>query len=285
MFAYHEPTTIDEAVGLLASDENARCLAGGASLVAMMNFGMLEPSMLVSLRRIEELRGIRDDGAGGLNIGAMTTHREVSADSRLAGANRVLHEALATIDVVIRNMGTIGGAIGHADPSSDVIAALVAADAAVEVAGPQGRRVMPVEELFEFYLTTTLSPGEVVTSVLLPAAPPGSVGAHEKVCCVHGDTATVNVAVTLDFDDRSIKGARLAVGGCAPVPLHLDKADSCLVGTSGDDAAVIEAAAILAQTADPPSDVRGSAEYRQLLIPRLAGRLIRRAVAEHEAQT
>lgn len=283
MPVFHEPRTIDEAVALLAGDEDARCLAGGASLVAMMNFGMLEPSHLVSLRRIEELQGIRQDGIGGYRIGAMTTHREVLADARLVRANGVLHEALGTIDIVIRNMGTIGGAIAHADPSSDVIAALVAAGATVEIVGPGGRRSTPVENLFEFYLTTTLSPGEMVTTVVLPSPAPDSVGVHEKVCRVHGDTATINASATIAFESGVISAVRLTLGGCAPVPLHVDEADACLVGTVGGEEGVAAAAALLAKAADPPSDVRGSANYRRLLIPRLLARLIGRALVKREA--
>ncbi|MDE0360917.1 MAG: FAD binding domain-containing protein [Rhodospirillaceae bacterium] len=280
---FHEPRTIGEAVGLLAADDHARCLAGGASLVAMMNFGMLEPSHLVSLRRIEELHGIREDGIGGFRIGAMTTHREVFGDARLVRSNGVLHEALGTIDIVIRNMGTIGGAIAHADPSSDVVAALVAAGATVEIVGPAGQRSAPVENLFEFYLTTTLSPGEMVTAVVLPAPAPDSAGVHEKVCRVHGDIATVNASATIAFESGAISAARLVLGGCAPVPLHVEEADACLVGTVADEAAITAAAALLVEAADPPSDVRGSADYRRLLIPRLVARLIGRAVVRREA--
>lgn len=279
MRAFHEPTTVDEAVGLLAGDDEARCLAGGASLVAMMNFGMLDPSMLVSLRRIGELGGVADAGAEGLRIGAMTTHRTIAGETRLTGANAVLREAAASIDVVIRNMGTIGGAVSHADPSSDMNTALVAAGARAEIAGPGGRRTLQVADLFEFYLTTTLAPGEMVTAINLPRTGRGTVGGHDKVCRVHGDTATVNVAVTLELDKGIISSARLVFGGCGPVPLHQAAADACLVGGAADDGAIDAACAILVEASDPPDDVRGSADYRRMLMPRLARRLIRRLIA------
>ncbi|MEE2995744.1 MAG: FAD binding domain-containing protein [Pseudomonadota bacterium] len=191
---YSEPKTVDEAVALLVADEESLCLAGGATLVAMMNFGVMQPSALVSLRRIEELRGIHLDEQGGLRIGAMTSHREVATDERLVGSNNVVREAAASIDVAIRNMGTIGGAVSHADPASDLNTALVSAGALVEIAGPKGRRTVPIDEFFVFYLTTVLEPNELVTAVRLPGAPKGSVGAFDKVCRVHGDTPTLSAA-------------------------------------------------------------------------------------------
>ena len=279
---YHEPTTIDEAVSLLASDEGARCLAGGAALVAMMNFGIMEPSILVSLRRIEELRGIHPDEQGGLRIGAMTTHREVAAEKRLVGCNDVVREAAASIDVAIRNMGTIGGAISHADPASDLNTALVAAGARAEIAGPGGRRTVPLDEFFSFYLTTVLEPNEVVTAVRLPGAQAGSVGAFDKVCRVHGDTPTLSAAVTLEFEADVISNARLVIGACGPVPIRVADADAHLIGHTTTDATIEAACVILAEAAEPPDDVRGSAEYRRLLLPRVAKRLIRRAIKKRE---
>ncbi len=275
---YHEPTTVDEAVSLLASQEESRCLAGGATLVAMMNFGMMEPSNIVSLRRIEELRGIHPDDLGGVRIGAMTTHREVAASERLVGSNDVVREAAASVDVAIRNMGTIGGAVSHADPASDLNTALVAAGARVEVAGPNGRRVVPVDEFFRFYLTTVLEPDEVVTSVRLPREAAGSVGAFDKVCRAHGDTPTLSAAVTLEYDGGSVSNARLVIGACGPIPLRSADADSHLMGDGATDEAIATACAILAKASEPPDDVRGSAEYRRLLIPRVAKRLIHRAI-------
>ena len=279
---YHEPTTVDEAVALLVSDEDSRCLAGGATLVAMMNFGVMQPSALVSLRRIEELRGIHLDEQGGLRIGAMTSHREVAAEERLVGSNDVVREAAASIDVAIRNMGTIGGAVSHADPASDLNTALVAAGAQVEIAGPKGRRTVPIDEFFLFYLTTVLEPNEVVTAVWLPGAPGGSVGAFDKVCRVHGDTPTLSAAVTLEFETGVVSIARLVIGACGPVPVRVADADAHLIGSAAADEAIEAACVILTEAAEPPDDVRGSAEYRRLLIPRVATRLIRRAIEKRE---
>jgi carbon-monoxide dehydrogenase medium subunit len=284
MFDYHEPVTVEEAVALLASAEDARCLAGGLTLVAMMNFGMLRPSVVVGLRRIEELHGIHADPHGGLRIGAMTPHRALAAEGRLVGSNEVVRDAAASIGVPIRNMATIGGAICHADPASDINTALVAAGAIVEVEGPKGRREIAIGDLFSFYLTTVLATDELVTAVRLPKPGPGSVGAHDKVCRVHGDTPTILTAVTLGFDGDRISSARLAIGACGPVVLHDTEADSVLIGGRADDASITEACAILARKSDPPNDVRGTAEYRRLLMPRVAGRLVRRALEKRKTR-
>ena len=133
---FHGPSTVDEAVSLLAADEDARCLAGGATLVAMMNADLVMPSALVSLRHIEALRGIAADSGGGLRIGAMATHREVAGAAGLDGAHALISETARVIGhPAIRNMGTIGGSIGHGDPQADYPGALVALDAAVELRG------------------------------------------------------------------------------------------------------------------------------------------------------
>jgi carbon-monoxide dehydrogenase medium subunit len=283
MFDYHEPTTVEEAVALLSSAEDARCLAGGLTLVAMMNFGVLRPSKVVALRRIEELHGVRADPSGGVRIGAMTPHRVLATDGRLTGANEVVREAAASIGVQIRNVATIGGAVCHADPASDVNTALVAADAVVEIVGPKGRRDVAIEDFFSFYLTTVLAADEMVIAIRLPSPAPGSFGAHDKVCRVHGDTPTILATATLAFEGERIARARLAVGACGPVTLRDAEADAVLVGSRGNDRAIDEACAILAAKSDPPNDVRGSAEYRKLLIPRVVRRVVHKALEKRKA--
>jgi carbon-monoxide dehydrogenase medium subunit len=154
----------------------------------------------------------------------------------------------------------------------------------VEIAGPNGRRAVPVDDVFLFYLTSILEPGEVVTAVTLPRARAGSVGAFDKVCRVHGDTPTLSAAVTLNFEGATVSDARLVIGACGPVPLRAAKADAHLSGSAADDAAIDAACAVLAEAADPPDDVRGSAEYRRLLIAPVAKRLVRRVIEKREPQ-
>ena len=277
---YLEPDTIEEVITALTSDPDARCLAGGATLVAMMNADLLEPSTLVGLRRVSDLAGISETDDG-VRIGAMTTHTQISQDTRLAGAMNVVRSAAAQIaHPAIRNMGTIGGAICHADPAADFPAALVAADASVEIAGANGTRVTPIAEFFVDYFETTLAEGEILTAVLVPKGPSGAIGRHLKFSRVEGDYATVSIALVLAMDGNKCSHIGVAVGSVGPVPLRLADADKVLNGSelTADD--VAKAGGLLADASDPIDDVRGSSDYRRILIPRLLGRAIEQARGE-----
>ncbi len=269
---YVEPATLEEAVRLLANDADARCLGGGATLVAMMNASLVEPTLLVGLRRIAGLAGIAPVGDG-LRIGAATTHAAIAADARLTGVAQVVRSAAGQIaHPAIRVQGTIGGAVAHGDPAADFPTALVAADAGIEIAGPSGGRTVPAAEFFLGYLTTALAQGEIVTGIRVMHGPAGAVGHYLKFSRTEGDYATVSVAVALVRRGAGCAWARVAVGSVGQRPLRLDAADAAVV--AGDVAA---AGALLAQAADPVDDVRGSAAYRRLLIPRLVARAVAQA--------
>ena len=153
----------------LAENSGARCLAGGQTLVAMMNAGLIEPPLVIGLRRITELKGIEFDDTGSVVIGAMTTHAALARETRLSGGHAVLREAAATIaHPAIRNMGTLGGALSHADPNADYPPAVLAADAEIEVVGPGGRRTIPASDFFLDFLTSAIEPGEIVTKIRVP---------------------------------------------------------------------------------------------------------------------
>lgn len=274
---YAEPETVEAALSALSTHEDARCLAGGASLVAMMNAGRITPGMLVSLHRIPELSTISETGDG-LWLGAMCTHRTVAAEARLRGAMAVVREAAAWLaHPAIRNMATLGGSVGLADPHTEIPVALVAASARVEVAGPGGRRVVPVESLFVDSYRTSLQRGELVTRVFLPRGEDGAVGHHLRFSRVAADYPTVSISLVLAMDGDTCRQARVVVGSCGPVPLHVDAADQRLVGTRLEARDVAEAGGLLARAAAPTDDVRGSAEYRRMLIPRLLGRALSQA--------
>ena len=278
---FHGPSTVDEAVSLLAADEEARCLAGGATLVAMMNADLLMPSALVSLRHIEALRGISAGADGGLRVGAMTTHREVAQATGLDGAHALLAGTARVIGhPAIRNMGTIGGSIGHGDPQADYPGALVALDAAVEVQGPKGARTVGAGDFFVDYLETALLPGELITAVTLPPPPAGACGAYEKFARVEGDYATVSVAAVVAMEDGRCSYARVALGSCGPTPVRAEAAEEHLTGSALEDADIAEAVAILREECDPVDDVRGSGEYRMMLVEPLLGRALRAAAAK-----
>ena len=262
------PRTVAEALALLDGEEEARPLAGGASLVAMMNANLLSPSLLVSLRDIPELKGISAAPDGGLRIGAMTRHCETAA-ADLGGTFAVLRAAAGRIaNPPVRNMGTMGGSISLADPGADYPAALVALGARIEIASLAGTRLLPAREFFVDWYTTALTPGELVTAILLPA-PAGGVGLYHKLARVAGDFATVSVALT-----ATRSGAvTLAIGGCGPFPIADAAADRELSGRLGDAGAARRAGEILAALADPVDDVRASADYRRLVIPRMVARI------------
>ncbi len=268
------PRTVDEATAWLTEDPEAKPLAGGATLVAMMNARVVEPRCLVNLSRIDELRGIRIDGDGRVRIGAFTRHRETSECQALTGTAAVVPRAAAQIaNATVRNMGTIGGSIAFADPGLDYPPAICAAGAEIEIAGASGRRRVAAKDFFVDWYTTALEPGEIVTAVIVPRRPGGA--AYEKHARVAGDYATVAAAVSIDSGGR----VRAVIGACGPTPIADDGADA-LLSSDRSDAAVARAGAMLEARADPLDDVRGSAEYRRMLIPRLLLRALRRAEAD-----
>ena len=272
---FYEPETLEEAAGLLAKDEDARPLAGGATLVAMMNAELLEPTSLVSLRRIASLNGISTSSDGTVTIGAMTTHHEVSNTKALDGGQAIVRHAARVIGhPAIRNMGTMGGSISHADPASDYPAALVAANATIETFGPGGTRDIRAEDFFVDFLETSLELGELVSAVRLPPSSQGATSGYEKFARVDGDFATLSVAVVVAMDTNTCSQIRVSLGSAGPTPVRAGPADAALVGTVLDDDAISAAAAILIEASDPLDDVRGSAGYRMMLVPELLRRAI-----------
>lgn len=282
--SFHSPSTLDAALKLLATLPEAKCLAGGATLVAMMNADLVVPRALISLRGIAELAGAERRADGSVRIGAMRRHRETAFETRLERAHDAVGEAARQIaNPPVRNMGTLGGAIAFADPAADYPPALVAADAAIEIAGPGGPRSVAADAFFMGYYETALRPGEIVTAAILPPAPPGSAGAYEKLARVAGDYAIASAAVTLVWRDGRCVGLRAALGACGPKPVRVPEAERLLVGTALDEAAVRRAGALLAEACDPVDDVRASAAYRRKVAPRLFARALRRAQAKAAA--
>lgn len=275
--AYHEPQSLDEAVALLADGDN-RCLAGGASLVAMMNARLAEPSGLVSLRRISELQGIAWAADGAVRIGAMTRHCITAAEQRLTGALAALRAAAGLIATPpVRNMGTIGGSLAHADPAADYPPVLCALKADVALVGQLGRRLVPARAFFIDWYQTAIEPGELIAEVIVPPWPAGSVGVYDKLAKITGDMAIASVAVVLTLERGICVRAGLAVGGCGPAPVVVSEAEALLVGTALDRGVVSKAAALLAEACDPVDDTRADAAYRRLVVPRMFARAISQA--------
>lgn len=279
---YHRPATVEDAARLLAGTEGARCLSGGATLVAMMNANLAEPKAIVSLAGISELSGIADLADGGLRIGAMTRHGVTAEEMRLTGTLAVLRNAARQIaNPVVRNMGTIGGSIAFADPAADYPPALVAAKAEVEIANAAGRRRVAAQDFFVDWYTTACGPGELVTGVYLPPARPG-VGLYKKLARVSGDFAIASVALSVAKHANGVS-VRLAIGGCGPKPIRADEADAML-SAKFEAATATAAGEKLAAASDPVDDVRASADYRRLVIPRLVAATVAEARAALEAK-
>jgi len=260
------PTTLDEAYRALSADE-ARCLAGGQSLVAMMNLGLVAPGRLVSLRKIESLRGIVMQPDGSVRIGAMTTHAEL-ADLDLPGAAVSLLASAARVVAypAVRMQGTLGGSIAHADPAADYPVALTAAEARIEIGSQYGTRLVEARDFFRGVFETKLQHGEIVTAVVLQPAAPDAGAAYVKLSLVAGDFAIVSVAAIV------ARTAQIAIGGCGPKPLFVS-------GLAVTDDALLAAAKQLAEDSDPPSDQRASAGYRRRIIPGIVRRAVRAAQA------
>ena len=276
---FHAPQSIEEAVALLAGDLDARCLSGGQTLVAMMNADLIEPTALISLKRIAALRGITAAPDGWIRIGAMTTHDAIAnAGAALSGSASIVRQAAARIaHPAIRSVGTIGGSLAHADPAADFPTATTAADAEIELVGAAGPRRVPARDFFVDYLQTALEPGELIAAIHLPPGPPGVATAYEKLSRVDGDFAIVSAAVVLALQDGRCTHLRLVAGGCGPTPIRSDDAEARLIGTTLGDREVADAAALFAQACDPVDDVRASGNYRRAVIARLLPRAVRTA--------
>lgn len=274
-----KPSSLAEAFDLLARFPEARPISGGATLVAMINARVVEPEQLVSLAHIPEIRGITQLADGRLRIGAFTRHRETAECELTTGQRRVVsHAAMQIANATVRNMGTIGGSISFADPGLDYPPALVAVGAEVVMEGAAGERTVAAKDFFVDWYTTALAPGEIVTSVVLPASG-GGHGHYLKHARVVGDYATVSVAICATDNGQW----RVAIGGCGPTPLAAEQADT-LLSTGRDAASVAQAGALLQALADPLDDVRGSADYRRMLIPRMLGAAVRQLQQEMGGQ-
>lgn len=271
---FEAPATTAEALALLAED-GARCLAGGQSLVAMMNADLVTPSVLVSLRRIKGLADVLSRSDGGLSLGAMATHAAVARTRPTsAGSALIVRAAGAIGHPAIRNQGTIGGSLAHADPAADYPTALTCAKATIMAVGPGGERRIAAGDFFTGYYETALQPGEMVFQIEVPPGPSGAGAHYEKFALIDGDFAVASVAAMIGMEGNCCTFARIAVGACASKPVRVPAAEERLVGSVLDDSAIAVASALLVEACDPIDDFRGSASYRLKLVPRLVKRAV-----------
>jgi carbon-monoxide dehydrogenase medium subunit len=270
---FHKPKTLAEALDLLAADAEARPLAGGQTLVPMLNLNLLQPTAIVSLNALEELRGIVAEPAGSVRIGARATASEVAASRAfVAGQRLVPRTAIQIAHPAVRNASTIGGACAHGDSVADWPATLTAVDAAIEIASAAKRRTVRAEDFFRAFLTTALEPGELITGFVIPPLPGN--GHYRKFSRVDGDYATVSIAVIVAMEGGKCTFARIAAGSVGPRPVRVPAAEVELIGRPIDLALATRAGELIAAAANPPSDVRGSAAYRLRILPRLVAQTV-----------
>ena len=278
-FEYHAPASVGEALAVLERyDGEARLLAGGQSLVPMMNFRLAQPRAIVDLNRIPELAFIEEEGEV-VRIGSMTRQRRLEADPVIAAKLPLLREALRWVGhLPTRSRGTIGGSIAHADPSAEIPMVLQALEGEIIARGPQGERRVAAQDLFHAALTTSLASLEIVTEVRFPAMPPQAAHAVEEFARRKGDFAIAAVAVMLVRDGERCAKARLATAGVGPTSIRLRDAEAVLEQQGLSEGAIAEAADKAAAQVDPVSDLNGSAEYRRHLTGVLTQRAVLKAI-------
>ena len=275
-FDYHAPRTLDEATGLLASLENAKLLAGGQSLVPMMNFRYVIVDHLVDLAQVDGLRGITvADGV--LRIGAMTGQRDLEFSPEVEQHCPLMRAALGHVGHrQTRNRGTIGGSLVHADPAAELPAVCAACDATIEIASPRGTRDVPFAQFSAGFMATAVEPDEIVTAIKLPVWPSGHGYGFHEFARRRGDFAIAGAAVLIDVGtDAIVRRTAVALCGVATTPVRLGQAEAALAGRKLD-AAAIKAAAAAARALEPISDIHAGADYRR----HLAEVLTRRALTD-----
>jgi aerobic carbon-monoxide dehydrogenase medium subunit len=263
-FRYAAPTSVEEVLDLLAAnaDDEPRVLAGGQSLVPLMNFRLAQPGFLVDLRLVEALTTLRTDGDV-LVIGAMVRQSAAERSPEVALAAPLLTEALGYVaHTPIRNSGTVGGSLAHADPAAELPAVALALDAELVAAGPGGTRTIPAAEFFHGSFTTALEPGEILTEVRVPRRE--GVGGHAFVefARTHGNFALVGVAAMIELDEDIVAGVSIALSGVASTPVRATAAERTLAGTSADAATIKVAVDAAVDELSPAGDLHGSTETR-----------------------
>jgi carbon-monoxide dehydrogenase medium subunit len=279
-FDYALPATIEEAVSLLASRSgNAKVISGGQSLVPMLAFRLAAPALLVDLKRLQGLNriGIAEDG---VRLGAKVRWCEIDRDESLKGAHPLLVEAVRHVaHYQIRNRGTVGGSLAHADPAAEMPGIAITCEAELTIVGPQGQRVEKASNFFKGALTTSLASDEILTEVKLPPWPAGRRWAFLEFARRRGDFALAGVALFYELLAGKIADIRIGAIGVGDIPLRLRAVEAVLNGQTLDERAIEAAAAAARQSVDPPSDIHAPAEYRRALLATLLARALRQSEA------
>jgi CO/xanthine dehydrogenase FAD-binding subunit len=287
VFEYDDPQTEDEALDLLARHgDDCKVLAGGQSLVPLMNFRLARPARLIDINRIDSLSYIRRED-GRLVIGALARHTHLERADEVAQGWPLLTEAIGWVGhAQIRNRGTIGGSVAHADPAAELPAAFAALDASFRVRSKRGSRTIGWDDFFVFEFTTSLAPDELVTAVEVPALDPGTGGAFVEYARRHGDFALGGAAVTLKLDrDGRCERATIALLSAGPAPVRASVAEDQLRGATLDDSSIRAASAEAVKGLRPTSDLHGSTEYRIGLLRTMTERALTKAAQRARSST
>lgn len=281
-FAYAAPDSIPEVIRLLREYEDAKVLAGGCSLIPLLKFRLAEVGILVDLRRA--VGGEIELRDGELHIGAMTREADLERSPIVGRILPVLAETSAWIaDPVVRNMGTVGGNLAHADPANDHPATMLALNASVMATGPDGERRIAIDSFFRDLYETSLTPAEIVTGICVPVPPPGSGGAYEKLERQVGDFAIVGVAAQLTLTEGAISAVRIGLTNVGPTAVRASATEALLLAREPTREVLQEAAAAVIEGIEPWDELRGSSGYKLGVLPAIARRAVGRAIARAEA--
>ena len=272
-FEYLVAESVEAAVAALGRGD-AKIIAGGQSLVPMLNFRLLRPSVLVDINRIPDLAYVREDG-GVIRIGALTRHHQLETSPVIATHFPVLTEAMTHVaHLAIRNRGTIGGSLSHADPAAELPMLAMLLDAELRIVSAAGARTVAARDFFREALSVDLADDEIVTEIVLPKLSPGTGWGFEEVAQRSGDFALAAVAVTLTLADGKIAQARIAMTGVAPTARRVAEAEKLLIGQRLDDGAGNDVIDAVRAATEPQTDLHASADYRRHLTGVLAGRAL-----------
>jgi len=263
-FEYYTPQSVEEAIELLDRyGDDAKIIAGGQSLVPMMNFRLARPEILIDINAIQELEYIKSDGDE-LAMGALTRERDIEQSPLIIEKWPLLSKAISFIGhSAIRNRGTLGGSLVHADPSAEIPTSLCALNGRVKVVGPSGERTLEPEEFFLTYLTTSLEPSDLLVEIRIPALPQKMGWSFRELSRRSGDFAIVAVAILLFTEKTGVcREARISMGGVAPTPVRAEEAETLLSGQKITEKLIAEAAQQAAEETDTEPDYHASAEYR-----------------------
>jgi carbon-monoxide dehydrogenase medium subunit len=275
-FQYHDPKTLAEAVGLLGTLENAKLLAGGQSLMPMLNMRFVLPDHVIDLNLVEGMSGIKESG-GALEIGAMTRQRDLEFSDLVKAKCPLLHQAIMHIGHrQTRNRGTIGGSLCHLDPAAELVSVAAAHDVTVVVAGPNGTREIAFADFPAGYLTPAIELNEIVTTIRIPLWPAGHKAAFIEFARRHGDFAVVSAAALLQIDGGRIARASLTVGGVAVAPVRASEVEKAITGQA-PTSELFAKACESCRSFEAMADIHASADYRQHLAAVLSRRALEKA--------